>query len=158
MADINIENFYRHIARALNILYTSFPSKAAIYVDNVAGIDEPDEYGLHSPEYTAGFYCLLWLSEEGFIRYSDTIRQDGVDQATLTHKAFLKLTEVAEPIYAEPAIHQSEDSNIVSIVHAEELSPSLLEDQKLVVNQLRRALRSGSSIAITKVITHILQS
>jgi len=156
MADINIENFYRHIARALNILYTSFPSKAAIYVDNVAGIDEPDEYGLHSPEYTAGFYALLWLEEEGYIRYSDTIRQDGVDQATLTHKAFLRLTEIAEPIFVESQIHHGEDSNIVSIAHAEDLSPSLLEDRKLVINQLRRAIRSGSSIAITKVITYIL--
>lgn len=158
MADINIENFYRHLARALNILYTSFPSKAAIYVDNVAGIDKPDEYGLHSPEYTAGFYSLLWLADEGYIRYSDTIRQDGVDQATLTHKAFLKLTEVAEPIYAEPIVQQSDDTNVVSIAQAEDLSPSLLEDQKLVINQLRRALRSRSSIAITKVITHILNN
>ena len=40
MADINIENFYRHIARVLNILYASFPSKTPLYVDDVAGIDD----------------------------------------------------------------------------------------------------------------------
>ncbi|MFT6434433.1 MAG: hypothetical protein ACJAVI_002482 [Candidatus Azotimanducaceae bacterium] len=156
MADINIENFYRHIARTLSILYTSFPSKTAIYVDNVAGIDEPDEYGLHSPEYTAGFYSLLWLAEEGYIRYSSTIRQDGVDQATLTHKAFLKLTEVAGTIYVEPTVLNVDDTKLVSIAQTEVLSPSLLEDRKLVINQLRQALRSASSIAINKVITHIL--
>ena len=65
MADINIENFYRHIAKILNILYIHFLTKAPIYVDEVAGIDEPDEYGLHSPVYMAGFYALIWLEEEG---------------------------------------------------------------------------------------------
>ena len=39
-----------------------------------------------------------------------------------------------------------------------ELSPSLVEDQKLVINQLRKALRSGDSIAIKKVVSHILHS
>ena len=55
MADINIENFYKHIARILSILYEAFPSKSALYVDDIAGVDDPDEYGLHSPDYTAGF-------------------------------------------------------------------------------------------------------
>jgi len=78
MADINIENFYRHIAVALNLLYSNFPSKFALYVDEVAGIDEPDEYGLHSPRYTSGFFALLWLEEEGYMRFADTIREDAI--------------------------------------------------------------------------------
>jgi hypothetical protein len=123
----------------------------------VAGIDAPDEYGLHSPVYTSGFFALLWLADEGYLRYTDTIRQDGIDQATLTHKAFLKLTQVSEPIYREVAM-RSDDSNVVNLQPAEDLSPSLQEDRKLVINQLRVALRSGSSIAITKVVNHILQS
>ena len=84
MADINIENFYQHIARILSILYAEFPSKSPLYVDDVAGVDDPDEYGLHSPHYTAGFFAMLWLADEEYIRYMDTIRQDGVDQAVLT--------------------------------------------------------------------------
>jgi hypothetical protein len=55
MADINIENFYRHIANILHILYTHFPTRAALYVDEVAGVDKAGEYGLHSPTYTADF-------------------------------------------------------------------------------------------------------
>jgi len=155
MADINIENFYKHIAKILNILYTGFPSKQPVYVDDVAGIDEPDEYGLHSPRYTAGFYAMIWLAEEGYLRYADTIRQDGIDQACLTHKAFLKLTQAVDPIYIEPLMDDG-DSNVVSIAPAEDLTPSLVEDRKLVINQLRGALRGGSSIAITKVVRHIL--
>lgn len=156
MADINIENFYKHIAKTLNILYVGFPTKQAVYVDEVAGIDEPDEYGLHSPHYTAGFFALIWLAEEGYLRYADTIRQDGIDQACLTHKAFLKLSQPADPIYSEPIL-QGDESNVVSLMPAEDLSPSIVEDRRLVINQLRSALRSGSSIAISKVVQHILE-
>ena len=115
MADINIENFYKHIAKILSILYASFPSKTAIYVDDVAGVDLPDEYGLHSPHYTAGFFAMLWLADEDYIRYADIIRQDGVDQAVLTHKAFLKLTQISEPI-CQLGAYQKDETNVVNIV------------------------------------------
>ena len=156
VADINIENFYKHIAKILSILYASFPAKTAIYVDDVAGIDEPDEYGLHSPHYTAGFFSLLWLADEGFIRFQDCIRQDGIDQAVLTNRAFLKLTEISEPIYTASKIADEETANVVNIAPQKELSPSIIEEQKLIINQLRQALRSRDSIAIYKVVNHIL--
>ncbi|MFT6754300.1 MAG: hypothetical protein ACJA2O_004504 [Candidatus Azotimanducaceae bacterium] len=157
MADINIENFYRHIAKILAILYENFPIKSAMYVDEVAGIDEPDEYGLHSAHYTAGFYALIWLSDEGYLRYSDEIRQDGIDQAIMTHKAFLRLSEIAEPIYVDPNLHL-ERQKVVALQATQELSPSVIEDQKLVINQLRSALKGGSSIAISKLVRHILRT
>lgn len=157
MADINIDNFYRHIAKILSILYTAFPTRSPIYVDDVAGIDEPDEYGLHSPHYTAGFFALIWLADEGFLRYADTIRQDGIDQAALTNKAFMRLTQPVERIYVEP-VYSHDESNVVNIAPVENLSPSIIENQKLVINQLRFALKSEDSIAIAKVVQHILQS
>ena len=159
MADINIENFYKHIARILSILYEAFPSKSPLYVDDVAGVDDPDEYGLHSPDYTAGFFAMLWLADEQYIRYMDTIRQDGVDQAVLTHKAFLKLTQVSDPIY-QATVYQTDDSHVVGTTQTEEAGspPSVVEDHMLVINQLRQALRSGDSIAIAKVVRHILHS
>lgn len=160
MADINIDNFYRHIAKILSILYAAFPTRSPIYVDDVAGIDDPDEYGLHSPHYTAGFFALIWLADEGFLRYSDTIRQDGIDQAALTNKAFMRLTQPVERIYVEPVFlpDESDESNVVNMAPVENLSPSIIEDQKLVINQLRFALKSEDSIAIAKVVQHILQS
>ncbi len=156
MADINIENFYRHIAVALNLLYSNFPSKFALYVDEVAGIDEPDEYGLHSPRYTSGFFALLWLEEEGYMRFADTIREDGVDQACLTHKAFLKLSAACDPIYVDPTLDNA--STVLPLEPRVSLSPSVIEERKLVISQLRRALRSGSSLAVDKVIQHILHT
>lgn len=159
MADINIENFYQHIARILSILYTAFPSKSPLYVDEVAGVDHPDEYGLHSPHYTAGFFAILWLADEQYIRYADTIRQDGIDQAVLTHKSFLTLTRVSEPIY-QTTTYQTEKPDGPHIPKMEHggSSPSVVENHRLVINQLRRALLSGDSIAIAKVVTHILDS
>ncbi len=51
MADITLENFYKHIykhiAKILSIFYAYFPTKAPIYVGEVAGVDAPDEHGLH---------------------------------------------------------------------------------------------------------------
>jgi hypothetical protein len=159
MADINIENFYQHIAKILSILYAAFPSKSPLYVDDIAGVDNPDEYGLHSPHYTAGFFAMLWLADEQYIRHVDTIRQDGVDQAVLTHKAFLKLTRVSEPIY-QTTTYQIEKPDVPRIPQTEGdgSSPSVIENHRLVINQLRRALLSGDSIAIAKVVRHILDS
>lgn len=163
MADINVENFYRHIAKILHILYTHFPTRAALYVDEVAGIDEPDEYGLHSPTYTAGFFAMLWLADEGFIKYADTIRQDGIDQAFLTHRAFLILTQPTDKMINDfnqdkEGDSPQDNSNVVSLQPVEDISPSLQEEKKLVISQLRTALKSGSSIAINKVVDYILRA
>jgi hypothetical protein len=159
MADINIENFYRHIAKSLHILYTHFPTRAALYVDEVAGIDAPDEYGLHSPTYTAGFYAMLWLADEGFINYADTIRHDGIDQAYLTHRGFLILTQITDELIVKPvAAKDSSGSNIVNLQPAQDISPSLQEERMLVINQLRAALVGGSSIEIKKVVNFILRA
>lgn len=173
MADINVENFYRDVGSIFTTLYASFPSKAAIYVDEVSGVDEPDEYGMHNPRYTAGFFAMLWLAEEGYMRYAEVIRQDGVDQATLTEKGFLILSEPVASIYempAEPADPGATDpgpddpvlKNLGSqqeerVEEEPDLSPSILEDRMLVINQLRAALRSGSSIAIAKVVQFVLR-
>ena len=145
-------------SKILSILYQAFPTKTPVYVDEVAGIDEPDEYGLHSPTYTSGFFALIWLADEGYIRFTDTIRQDGVDQACLTHKGFIRLTQPADPLYEERAVE--EENKVVNINKsskpADSLPPSIVEERRLVINQLRGALRSGSSIAVNKVVQHIL--
>ncbi|MFT4799259.1 MAG: hypothetical protein ACJAYE_000387 [Candidatus Azotimanducaceae bacterium] len=158
MADINIENFYRHIAKSLHMLYTHFPTRAALYVDEVAGVDEPDEYGLHSPTYTAGFFAMLWLADEGFISYSDTIRQDGIDQAYLTHRGFLILTQITDELIVELVEAPDSGGNVINLQPTEDMSPSLKEERMLVINQLRAALNSGSSIAVKKVVNHILRA
>lgn len=84
MADIHVEEFYRDVAIALSQLYSAFPRRINLFVEDIAGPDEPDEFGLHSKRHMACFGALLWLAEEGFLRYVDTIRQEALDQAVLT--------------------------------------------------------------------------
>ena len=153
MADLNIENFYRDIAVILTTLYACFPVRTAVYVEDIAGPDHLDEYGMHSPRHMAGLHALLWLEEEGFLRYETAIRQDGIDQAALTHKGFMRLSRTAETINHNPLSSGTENTG----EDTQELPPSVVEDRMVIVNQLRAALRSGSSIALNKVVQYILQ-
>lgn len=103
MADIHVEEFYRDVAIALSQLYSAFPRRINLFVEDIAGPDEPDEFGLHSKRHMACFGALLWLAEEGFLRYVDTIRQEALDQAVLTRDAFIRLSSPAPAALAELA-------------------------------------------------------
>jgi hypothetical protein len=153
MADLNIENFYRDIAMVLTTLYASFPIRTAIYVEDIAGPDQLDEYGMHSPRHLAGFHAMLWLEEEGYLRYVNTIRQDGIDQSALTHKGFMKLSRTAPDICRS---NVSAEVIEISTGQPHQLPPSVIEDRMIIVNQLRGAIRSGSSISVNKVVQYIL--
>ncbi|PIE37236.1 MAG: hypothetical protein CSA53_06770 [Gammaproteobacteria bacterium] len=96
MGDIHIHDFYHDTARALVLLYSSFPRPITLYVDDVCGPDEPDEFGLPSPRFEAGFGAMLWLANEGFIRFDSTIRQEALDQAVLNERGFVLLASSYE--------------------------------------------------------------
>ena len=91
MASLQIDEFYRDAAKILVSLFDVFPPPVAINAEDIAGPDEPDEYGVHSKRYQACVAAMLWLGEEGYIRYQDVIRQDAVDQAVLTGRCFSAL-------------------------------------------------------------------
>lgn len=92
MADLHIDDFYKDAARILVQLYQAFPRKVAVYVEDISGPDEPDEYGLHSTRYLACLGTMLWLGEQGYLQYESTIRQEAIDQAVLSHRGFTLLT------------------------------------------------------------------
>ena len=91
MSALNVDDFYKDTARALVALYNVFPRPVALYVEDIAGPDEPDEYGVHSHRHQACFATLVWMGEEGLLRYADTIKQEAIDQAVLTGKCFSAL-------------------------------------------------------------------
>ncbi len=140
MADIHVEEFYKDVAVALVQLYSVFPRRMNLFVEDIAGPDEADEFGLHSSRHMACFGALLWLEEEGLIRYVDTIRQEALDQAVLTHKAFVRLSAPALLSLAERLSVSAGDSN---------LPPSVQRDLSTYVHLLRSAIRSGSSDKIS---------
>ena len=140
MADIHVEEFYKDVAIALVQLYMSFPRRVNLFVEDIAGPDEPDEFGLHSKRHMACFGALLWLSEEGLLRYVDTIRQEALDQAVLTREAFVRLSAPAPQALLRELSAASNDP---------ELPPSVQKDLSTYIHLLRSALKSGSSSRIS---------
>lgn len=95
MSDLNIDDFCKDAARALLALYQVFPRPHSLFVEDLCGPDRVDEFGMHSARHLACFSAVLWLAEEGYLRYADTIRQEAVDQAVLTGRAFSRLSAPA---------------------------------------------------------------
>jgi hypothetical protein len=124
MADLHIEDFFKDAVKIINQLYLNFPIKSSVFVEDISGDDTPDEYGLHSPRHQACFGCMLWLADEGYIRFEETIRQEAIDQAVLTQKSFSlfsracsdsRLLEIIDRISAEDQNTQS--ANLQSNMH-----------------------------------------
>lgn len=95
MFDLHIEEFFIDCFAVLSQLYQSFPSARAVFVEDISGPDNPDEYGVHSKRFQACFGAMLWLEKEGYLVYETTIRQEAIDQACLTSKGLLLLSRTA---------------------------------------------------------------
>lgn len=151
MADLHIDDFYKDVAAILLRLYSLFPRKQILFVDDVLRTqggkgEEPDEFGLPSPRHLSCFSAMVWLGEENFLRYETPIRQEALDQAVLTEKGFLLLSSRSEipPMLDENAI--------------DHLPPSVMAASQTNIAQLRRALDSGSSIIIAQCVQHLLNT
>ncbi|MEZ5573294.1 MAG: hypothetical protein R3E64_14930 [Halioglobus sp.] len=141
MADIHIDDFYRDVAKIFLRLYSIFPRKIILYVEDISGPDQPDEFGLHHPRFEACFSAMVWLAENGYVHFQDTIRQEALDQVVLTRKAFLLLAS-----RSDLAAHPQEDA----------LPPSLLEASLSNIAHVRAALKEGSSSAIKNCVSYLL--
>ena len=130
MADLHIEDFHQDVARILVALYNRFPQPAALFVSDLIGEHEPDAFGVPAPRHLACFSAMLWLADEGFLRYADTIRQEAIDQACLSERAFVLLSR-ADQRERDPA-----------------LPASIARQRATLAQQLRDALHSGSSSAV----------
>ena len=68
---------------------------------------------------------MLWLAEEGYLRFANTIHYEALDQAVLSEKAFLRLTRIVPgPRRRWPPA-------------------SVRREQASLANQLRQALAQG---------------
>lgn len=123
MSDLHIDDFCKDSAKILLALYAKFPQKIILYVEDIAGPDEPDEFGLHSPRHQACFSTMQWLAETDYISYVQPIRQEALESATLTHRGFTFLT--------------SRDTDDLPPTSAAYLEPR--------IEKIKRELREGSS-------------
>lgn len=143
MTDINVDDFCKDTARALLVLYRAFPRPLTLFVEDLCGPDHPDEFGMHSDRHLACFSAVLWLAEEGLLRYGDTIRQEAVDQAVLTGRSFTLLSTPAAG-FTPP--------------RADELPESVRREQQTHLHRLERALAERSSTRIRTAVLDLMQS
>lgn len=137
MTDLHIDDFYRDIGKALVLLYAHFPRRMTLIVEDIAGPDTPDEFGLPSPRHEACLQALLWLAQTDYLTFDSLVRQEALDQAVLTHRAFLTLTEIAEvPVHA--AAFTQDASNPAAA--APGLPP--------FIQRIRGELRHGTSLTL----------
>ena len=143
MADLHIDDFYRDVAKIFLRLYAVFPRKTVLYVEDISGPDEPDEFGLHHPRFQACFSAMVWLAEHGYLTFEDNIRQEALDQVVLSQKAFLLLSSRS-------------DLELSKVKAQEALPPSVVEESQANIAQLRKAMREGSSIMLQRCVRYLL--
>lgn len=143
MADLHIEDFYRDVAKIFMRLYSIFPRKTILYVEDISGPDEPDEFGLHHPRFEACFSTMVWLAEHGYLNFEANMRQEGLDQVVLSQKAFLLLASRSELQFIAPD-------------PVTKWPPSVVEESLANIMQLRAAMKDGSSIMLQKCVQYLL--
>ncbi len=151
MSDIHIDDFYKDAAKILLQLYAVFPRMAAVYVEDISGPDQPDEYGVPDDRFMACFSTMIWLADENYIRYVDTIRQEAIDQATLTEKGFIMLCSRSS-LTQEPALQPVTDTTEPDV----SLPSSIRIQTQTNIHLLRTALKSASSSEIRRILQHML--
>jgi len=138
--DLHIDDFYRDAAAGLLMLYQAFPRKTALYVEDLIGREEPDEFGLPSKRHQSCLGALLWLAEEGYLRFETTIRFEALDQAVLSEKGFLRLSAAAPDT----------DKQLAA------LPAAIRRIRGNLANQLREALARGDSERIAQLSHQLL--
>ena len=136
MTGIHIDDFFADATHTLTSLFSVFPRPVTIFAEDICGPDEPDEFGVHSNRYQSCFATLLWLGEEGYIRFEDTIKHDAVDQAVLTGRCFAALLR---PVLSSTQAQANFD---------EDLPPSVQAEHASLIHHMEQALKSRSSTAI----------
>lgn len=140
--DLQIDDFYRDCATGLLFLYQVFPRRSALYVEDLTGPSEPDEFGLPSKRHESCLAALLWLAEEGYLRFDSTLHFEGLDQAVLTEKGFLRLSRAFPGLLAD----------------AEILPPSILRVRASLAQQLREALEHSDSERLVRLTRLVFES
>ena len=139
--DLHIDEFYTDTASALLRLYQSFPRKCTLYMDDFVGVLPHDEVGLPHPRQLHCLSSLLWLANEGYLRYEDTIGYNAVDQAALPQKSFVRLSSTKHPF--------NDGLDLT-------LPKSVLRAQGSLVQQLRRHLANQETEELIAVMRFFL--
>ena len=148
MADLHIDDFYKDVARIFTHLYASFPRKIILYVEDICGPDTPDEFGLPSPRFLSCFSTMIWLAEAGYINYDTHIRQEALDQVTLSQRGLTLL-------YSRCAIQSVSGSSATETL-TDDPDNTGAHAYPNNIARLRYALKHGSSHMLEQLVQHLL--
>ncbi|MDX1802727.1 MAG: hypothetical protein R3292_01515 [Alcanivorax sp.] len=141
MPHLHIDDFSHDVARILMQCYMSFPRPRALYVEDIIGPTEVDDVGLHSTRHQSCLSAMLWLAEEGYLRYEATIVQEGIEQAVLTNRSFVLLTACSDLQFAAAN---------------PELPTTVQQQQASLAEQLHQAIRAQDSAQTTALVRYLL--
>jgi hypothetical protein len=150
MSDIHIDDFYKDSALVLSQLFAFFPRPTAVYVEDIAGPDQTDDFGLHSQRHMACLGAMLWLAQTGYLHYADTIRQEAIDQAVLSHKGFTLLSA--------PCADETSLQVMQKLAPADDLPPSVQQERFSNINVMRKLVREATSGEIRQFMIHLMNS
>ncbi len=156
MQGITTDEFFADAAKILTVLQSAFPQPIILQADDICGAEETDEYGMHSPRYLACFSAMLWLAEEGYLRFGETVRTEAIDQAVLSARCFVLLTK---PTTFEPAAGESLTSEQFSENPEQNTSGvpvSVALDQSSLGHQLHAALRPRDSLRLKTIMLRLM--
>jgi len=147
--ELNIDDFCHDVGKILTVLHKVFPRPIILSVDDICGPEETDEFGIHSNRYLACFSTMLWLAEEGYIRFAETLRNEGIDQAVLSARCFAHLTRPRSDQL------QTLDDNDENQKH---LPESIRLAQTSVVAQLRQSIGARSSTSTRHTVLALIDA
>jgi hypothetical protein len=143
MFNIHIEEFFLDCTKIMKQLYMAFPMKSNVFVEDISGPDQADEYGLHSDRFQSCFGAMLWLEQERFIKYENTLKQEAIDQATLTSKGLKLMASIC---------HDEKMNAITDQIHP------LIEGLKALPNidTLNHIMKHGTSSQLALAMQHLI--
>lgn len=93
MNPVHIDDFYFVVSEVFCELYTAFPVRRLLLVEELTGPINWDMTGLPDRKSRACFEALIWLSEQNLLSYRTVEPRDiGVEGAVLSEQAFVLLT------------------------------------------------------------------
>ena len=161
--DLHIVDFCNDVARFLLVLHQQFPRQVEVYISDLIGPEEPDEYGMYSRRHESCLATALWLKTEGWLRFDNVVRREAVDQCVLTQKAFHQLhcTLPQALLHALLTATTAEDDAATSThsQHASTLPVKPLTVRNLrLIQGLHLAHRHQRSELIQDLVMHLLAS
>jgi hypothetical protein len=116
MLDVHIDDFFSDTAVILLSGLQNFPAPQILFIEDICGPDDTDEFGLHSPRHLAALGAIQWLRDENYVRFGVIDRQESVDDFVLTSKSFSRLIKVlrdsGEPVFLELTNARKEGDSI----------------------------------------------